>query len=166
MGRKSTWTPERIARLEKHAMDGIPTTELATMFEVSRQRLYQIMEEHQIDTPKRRRKQRGLSQPEYRMWKNLTAIKARTKKSNLEFSIELEDLLPLPTECPVLGIPIDYSAKRGGHYSENSPSVDRIDSSKGYIKGNVVIMSWRANRIKNDGTAEEHLKVYNFMKRK
>jgi hypothetical protein len=34
-------------------------------------------------------------------------------------------------------------------------SLDRIDSSKGYIKGNVWVISLRANRIKNDSTPQE-----------
>jgi hypothetical protein len=48
--------------------------------------------------------------------------------------------------------------------TENSVTFDRIDPSKDYISGNVVIISWRANRIKNDGTAEEHQKIADFIK--
>jgi len=48
---------------------------------------------------------------------------------------------------------------------ENSPSLDRIDSKKGYVPGNVMIMSWRANRIKNDGTAAEHKKIAEFLEK-
>lgn len=62
--------------------------------------------------------------------------------------------------CPILGIEIDWFAEAR---AENSPSFDRIDSTKGYIPGNVVICSWRANRIKNDGTAEEHRKIAQFI---
>jgi hypothetical protein len=61
--------------------------------------------------------------------------------------------LSWPTHCPILGLELDYFADKR---QENSPSFDRIDPTKGYTKGNVEILSWRANRIKNDGTREEH----------
>lgn len=64
------------------------------------------------------------------------------------------------TVCPILGIELDWFAESR---QENSPSFDRIDSSKGYVKGNVQIISWRANRIKNDGTAEEHRKIAEYL---
>jgi hypothetical protein len=86
----------------------------------------------------------------------------RKKASNYkhEWNIEFNDLT-FPTHCPILGIELNYSAS---YRSDDSPSFDRIDSSKGYVKGNVVIMSWRANRIKNDGTAEEHQRIADFIK--
>ena len=86
----------------------------------------------------------------------------RKKASNYkhEWNIEFNDL-SFPTHCPILGIELNYSAS---YRSDDSPSFDRIDSSKGYVKGNVAIMSWRANRIKNDGTAEEHQLIAIFIK--
>lgn len=60
--------------------------------------------------------------------------------------------LELPTLCPVLGIPItcDSTSRADG-----SPSLDRIDNSLGYVAGNVIVVSWRANRIKSDATVDE-----------
>jgi hypothetical protein len=59
-----------------------------------------------------------------------------------------------PKVCPVLGIELDWKPKRnGGH--DNSPSLDRIDSTKGYVKGNVMIMSTLANRMKSNATIEQ-----------
>jgi hypothetical protein len=85
----------------------------------------------------------------------------RKKASNYkhEWTIDFGDLT-FPTHCPVLGIQLDYFTHER---QENSVSFDRIDPTKGYIKGNVVVMSWRANRIKNDGTAEEHQKIADFL---
>jgi hypothetical protein len=36
-----------------------------------------------------------------------------------------------------------------------SPTLDRIDNSKGYIVGNVWVISMRANRLKSDATVDE-----------
>jgi len=68
--------------------------------------------------------------------------------------------LAWPTHCPILGLELDYFAETR---MENSPSFDRIDSNKGYEKGNVIVVSWRANRIKNDGTPGEHRKIADYI---
>lgn len=90
----------------------------------------------------------------------LSAKKYLAKNKGIPFNLEYKDVI-WNTICPVLGVEIDYFASSR---QENSPSFDKIDPSKGYIKGNVAIISWRANRIKNDGSSEEHLKIYNYMK--
>jgi hypothetical protein len=107
-----------------------------------------------------------IKKPENRIRTLIGAAKQRAKKSGIEFSITMDDLLPLPIECPVLGIKINYngnSDQRG--FVDDSPSIDRIDSSAGYVKGNVKIICWRANRIKSDSTIEEMQAILNFMKR-
>jgi hypothetical protein len=78
-----------------------------------------------------------------------------------EFTIIYEELV-WPEYCPVLDIRLDYAQKekRGGNY--NSPSMDRIDNNKGYISGNVIIISMRANLIKRDATPEELMKIARF----
>lgn len=73
------------------------------------------------------------------------------KKKGVDFNITEEDI-QIPETCPVLGIPLKFN---GGYRSDNSPSMDRFDNSLGYIKGNVNVISWRANNLKRDGTAEE-----------
>lgn len=40
-----------------------------------------------------------------------------------------------------------------------------MDNEKGYVPGNVVVMSYRANRLKNDGTAEEHEIIAAWMRK-
>lgn len=79
------------------------------------------------------------------------SAKARAKQRNEEFSIEVEDIV-IPDNCPIFGIPLKYHR---GVKQDDSYSIDRIDSSKGYIKGNIWVISLRANRIKNDSTPEE-----------
>ena len=90
-----------------------------------------------------------------------TRKKQNNKQRGWEWSITMSDL-EWPRYCPILGIELDWFAEVR---SENSPSIDRLDSSKGYIPGNVVIMSWRANRIKNDGTANEHQQIADYLNR-
>lgn len=83
------------------------------------------------------------------------AAKYRAKSNGLDFNIELCDVI-VPEICPVLGIPISTSMEKN-----NSPSLDRIIPSLGYTKGNVRVISWRANWIKNNMTDEEVEKLYN-----
>lgn len=101
------------------------------------------------------------SSPE--MWAriSLNQIKNRAARKGLEFNLEPKDLPP-PVKCPVLGIPLVYGAASG---SPNLPSVDRIDANKGYVKGNVRVISYRANTIKQDATYDELLAVANYIKR-
>lgn len=77
--------------------------------------------------------------------------KSRAKKAGVEFSIELADII-VPDVCPIFKIPLSTSEKQR---SNSSPSLDRIDSSKGYIKGNVWVISWRANHLKSNSSLEE-----------
>jgi hypothetical protein len=90
--------------------------------------------------------------------------KFRTKRRASEYTkhgweLEFNDIV-WPAVCPVFGTPLDYFTSK---VSEDSVSFDRIDGEKGYVKGNVAIMSWRANRIKNNGTAQEHQQLADYM---
>lgn len=84
------------------------------------------------------------------------SAKARAKQKGIPFDITLDDL-SLPVVCPVLGIPLVTHAGKGKQ--PDSPSIDRIDNSKGYVPGNVWIISWRANDLKKDGTLLEFVKL-------
>lgn len=82
----------------------------------------------------------------------LKAAKNRAKNRGMEFNIDLSDV-PVPEICPLLGIPLAKSTD--GYASPNSPTIDRIDQDKGYVKGNVWVVSWRANTLKNDASLNE-----------
>jgi hypothetical protein len=92
--------------------------------------------------------------------------KTRARKCGFEFNIEVSDII-IPKYCPILGIELKFE-KRDTHGGPrdwpNSPSLDRIDNTKGYIKGNIMVISCRANVLKSDGTPEEFRKLYNFFK--
>lgn len=80
--------------------------------------------------------------------------KKRAIKRGIEFSITVDDV-SIPDVCPLLGIPIEpFNAK-----VDYRPSIDRLDSRKGYIPGNVLIISQRANRIKSDATPDEIMTI-------
>lgn len=86
--------------------------------------------------------------------------KTRAKQKGLEFNIEKSDIV-IPSMCPVFGIPL----LRGKHQpTNNSPSLDRRDNSKGYVKGNVYVISYKANSIKRDATVEDLEKIIEYMK--
>lgn len=65
-----------------------------------------------------------------------------------------------PTVCPVLGMPLEWS---GNIHSEALATIDRIDSSKSYEPGNIAIISWKANALKRNGTADEHRRIADWL---
>lgn len=93
-------------------------------------------------------KERRDKHPSYNM---LINAKKRARDLSLPFNLDLEDIV-IPSTCPLLGIPIE---KGIGIYTDNSPTLDRIFPQLGYTKGNVWVVSMRANRIKQDASLEE-----------
>ncbi len=89
----------------------------------------------------------------------LVNAKSRAKLHKLDFNLSLKDII-IPKICPVLGIPIEVT--KGQTY--NSPSLDRLIPSKGYVKNNVQVISWRANDLKKNATIEELEKVLQYLK--
>jgi hypothetical protein len=88
----------------------------------------------------------------YQMW---ARAKKRARLNDVSFNLTVEDIL-IPEFCPVLGIKLE---RNEGASSAASPSLDRIFPERGYVKGNVRVISHKANTIKNNATAEELEKV-------
>jgi hypothetical protein len=86
--------------------------------------------------------------------------RSRAKRKGVEFSIEIDDIPEIGEFCPIFG---DKFPPHDVRKTPFSPSIDRIDPKKGYIKGNVWIIGYRANLVKNDGTANEHQKIADAM---
>jgi hypothetical protein len=80
----------------------------------------------------------------------LTRARMRAKRDRIPFSLTLEDI-HIPEYCPVFGVKL----MKVDSNRERSPSLDRKDNSLGYVAGNVQVICYRANRIKNDSTADE-----------
>lgn len=90
---------------------------------------------------------------QYKLWYR---AKRRAKERKQEFSLQLEDIV-IPEKCPVFNKP----------FVENTiyaASLDRIDSTKGYVVGNIQVISTRANTLKNDATLEELEQVVAFLR--
>ena len=105
--------------------------------------------ERAVETNKKRFDPNAVSKTvEYKM---LARAKSRAKKNNLPFNLELDDIA-IPERCPLLGIKIESNNFRN---SPNNPSLDKIIPEKGYIKGNVWVISNRANTLKNDASLQE-----------
>ena len=96
-----------------------------------------------------RRTANGLSKtPEYRMW---YWAKNRAEEKGLPFNIEVSDIV-IPDICPLLEIPLKVCKSAAG---DSSPSLDRLIPHLGYVKGNILVISFRANQIKNCASLDE-----------
>jgi hypothetical protein len=85
--------------------------------------------------------------------------KSRAKKENLPFNLSLEDIR-LPEYCPVLGIKLSKQANTRDY----SYSLDKLVPEKGYVRGNISVMSFRANRIKYNASIEEMQAIVKFVR--
>ena len=92
----------------------------------------------------------------------LEKLKIRARKFGVPFDLVAADIA-IPTHCPVLGLALRGF---GEGRAENAPEFDRLVPALGYVRGNVAIISRRANRIKNDGTLEEHERIVEWMRKR
>jgi|SRR5688572_7800041 len=88
----------------------------------------------------------------YALWR---LAKQRATRDNRPFDLEISDV-KIPEICPLLGIRLEHG-KRGFHAA--SPSLDCILPSRGYTRGNVWVISFRANAIKRDASPEELIQI-------
>lgn len=102
--------------------------------------------EKKVDNSKR------LANLELYIWRS---ARRRAKAKDIPFNIEVPDIV-IPEYCPMLGIKlVSGLGKRVKGFRPNSPSLDKIDNTKGYVKGNIWVVSSRANGLKNNATLEE-----------
>ena len=90
----------------------------------------------------------------------LSNAKGRASRDGIPFALTIADIV-IPTHCPILGLPLyPATGSRGG--GDHSPSLDRIEPARGYVPGNIIVISNRANRLKSDATIEELRAIASF----
>ena len=96
-------------------------------------------------------------------WKRILLYSAKQRAShlNIPFNLTLDDIT-IPNKCPVLGMKLEIAK---GSPQNNSPSLDRVIPRKGYVPGNVIVISYRANILKKDATIDELIKIAKFYKK-
>ena len=100
-----------------------------------------------------------------KLWKART----RAKKNGIPFDLTKEDIQKLWDDCSgtceILKIKMEPTIQTGKWDRWNCPSLDKIDPSKGYKKGNVRIISHKANTLKGDATLEQVQSLLDYMKK-
>lgn len=84
-------------------------------------------------------------------WFMLRSARSRAKALGLSFEITLQDVLdvwPSDNRCPIFGTELKIRSPKKP--SPESASLDRVRPEQGYVKGNIAVISSRANRLKND----------------
>ena len=84
----------------------------------------------------------------------------RATKNNIPFNLTIEDII-IPKYCPILGIKLELGGNKKSH--DKSPSIDKIIPELGYIKGNIVVISFRANYLKSNGSLSEFWKITQWL---
>lgn len=101
-----------------------------------------------------------------RVWASYAVIsaRARARKKGLKFEITPEYLMSiLPRQCPVFKTKFSFVGNRW--VRPMSPTIDRLDNSKGYVRGNAVVISMKANIIKNAFSTAEVAAVARWMRK-
>ena len=93
----------------------------------------------------------------------LTRVRARSRAEGIPFDLTVNDIV-IPEYCPVFPhLKLEFSTGRGTR-PDNIPTLDRIIPELGYVKGNVAVISMRANRLKSDASAEELQTIVNWIR--
>lgn len=117
-------------------------------------KLYQKKNKRKIEKTLAKRKRKHPN------WFLLCWAKQRAKKLGVPFNLIASDIV-VPKRCPVFG----FILKPGKRGNSTSPSVDRFKPSRGYVKGNIAVISRRANLLKNDATLLELKKLIAWMEK-
>lgn len=99
----------------------------------------------------------------HRIRNSVNKAKARAKRKQVAYKINdvyMISIFPKDMICPVLGIEMAWEGER-----DRTPSIDKIIPNRGYVEGNVIWVSTRANRIKQDATPEEMMKIAKWLKK-
>lgn len=118
-----------------------------------KERLYVTSKDWRESNPERRKETDRANYYRDGQLTKFRQIKRKCAYQGIPFDLTVEDFV-IPSHCPVLGIPLSFWHERGRR-PDGTPSVDRVIPSLGYVKGNVRIISERANRLKQDASLDE-----------
>jgi len=96
----------------------------------------------------------------------LNGARYRAKRDSVPFALTKTYLISIATdECPVFHTPFEWgpSGKGCGYAKDNGPTLDRIEPELGYVEGNVAFISYRANRLKDNGTMQDHYDIADWI---
>ena len=91
-------------------------------------------------------------------------LKTKSRKNKIPYDLDgkyLQSIYPEDGKCPALNVEMKAGSDSDWRLS---PSVDRIDPSGGYVRGNVIWISWLANCIKSSATPKQIVAVGEFYK--
>ncbi len=108
------------------------------------------------DAKKRARKKLKDESPERLIF---FEVRKRARARGIQFNLEESDIR-IPKLCPILGIELSFGV---GRVHDASPSLDRVIPSLGYVKGNCFVISAKANRMKQENTLEDFLKIIQYI---
>ena len=96
----------------------------------------------------------------------LKNAKHRAIRENVPFSLTLQDLIDIATDkCPIFHTPFVWGASGlgKGKVREDTPQLDRINPELGYVKGNIAFLSGKANKMKDNGTMQDHYDIADWI---
>lgn len=99
--------------------------------------------------------------PQYYLWNH---AKQRATATGLPFDLTVQDIV-IPEVCPVFGVKLEWGVGNMGWRNMWAPSLDKIKPELGYVRGNVMIISNRANHLKSNGSISEFEAVLAYMRR-
>ena len=137
-------------------------------YSITRKELYASgwRQPHNPETSKRKQqKWAGKNPTKNWVMMAVTRARKRAKTNNVPFNISTEYIISIfPDKCPIFGT--EFSIVGNKKTLPTSPSLDRINCTKGYVVGNVEVISMKANVIKQNATSEDISKVANWLKTK
>lgn len=105
-----------------------------------------------LDKPEEHRVYQRQYKRAHREQTALVRARRRAAKLGVAFSLTAEDLPPVPDFCPALGLRFQCG---DGRPVPESLTLDRINPALGYVPGNVMWLSLRANAMKQDASLEQ-----------
>lgn len=153
-------TDEREQIIRQGVKDGLSFAEIAEKLGYSRPMIYLLANKWDIPRPTRKKHWgQWYKLDRKRRWLRTCINRKLTKAQGREMMYEqLKE--SLPDTCPIFGLPLEYGE---GTNRNNWATLDRIDPTKGYVPGNIAVLSHQANRLKNNATPDELRKIADWI---